>query len=56
MQYLPLNAFYRIVARYDGDRRVWNLNFSQQFRAMAFAQLTSVARLNLILGAELCFT
>ena len=29
-----------IVARYKGDRGVRNLNCAQQFRAMAFAQLT----------------
>ena len=39
MQYLPWKTFSRIVARYDGDRRVRSLNCAQQFRAMAFAQL-----------------
>ena len=40
MQFVPWRAFSRIVARYSGDRGVRNLNCAQQFRAMAFAQLT----------------
>ncbi len=40
MQFIPWRAFYRIVARYGGDRGVRQLNCAQQFRAMAFAQLT----------------
>ena len=40
MQFVPWMAFSRIVARYNGDRGVRNLNCAQQFRAMAFAQLT----------------
>lgn len=40
MQFLPWRAFSRIVARYRGDRGVRKLNCAQQFRAMAFAQLT----------------
>lgn len=54
MHYLPWKAFSRIVARYDGDRRVRNLNCAQQFRAMAFAQLTgrkSLRALTACLGA-----
>lgn len=54
MQYLPWKAFSRIVARSGGDRRVRNLNCAQQFRAMAFAQLTgrkSLRALTAFLGA-----
>jgi len=40
MQFVPWKAFSRIVARYRGDRGVRQLNCAQQFRAMAFAQLT----------------
>ncbi len=40
MQFLPWKTFSRIVDRYDGDRRVHSLSCTQQFRAMAFAQLT----------------
>ena len=40
MQFVPWMAFSRIVGRYRGDRGVRNLNCAQQFRAMAFAQLT----------------
>ena len=40
MQFVPWMAFSRIVARYNGDRGVRNLNCAQQFRAMAFAQPT----------------
>jgi hypothetical protein len=40
MDFLPWSAFTRIVARYDGDRRVRVLSCAEQYRAMAFAQLT----------------
>ena len=40
MDFLPWKTFHRIVARYDGDRRVKTLTCAEQYRAMAFAQLT----------------
>jgi len=40
MDFLPWTSFARSVARYGGDRRVRNLSCTEQFRAMAFAQLT----------------
>jgi hypothetical protein len=40
MDFLPWTTFTRIVTRYNGDRRVRVLNCAEQFRAMAFAQLT----------------
>jgi len=40
MDFLPWNTFTRIVARYGGDRRVRTLTCAEQYRAMAFAQLT----------------
>ncbi len=39
MEFLPWKTFHRIVARY-GDRRTRTLSCGEQFRAMAFAQLT----------------
>ena len=40
MSFLPWSTFARIVARYDGDRSVRSLRCTEQYRAMAFAQLT----------------
>ena len=40
MDFLPWSTFTRIVERYDGDRRVRTLSCAEQYRAMAFAQLT----------------
>ena len=40
MDFLPWSTFTRIVARYDGDARVRTLSCAEQYRAMAFAQLT----------------
>jgi Domain of unknown function (DUF4372) len=40
MDFLPWKTFSRIVARYDGDNRVRTLSCGEQYRAMAFAQLT----------------
>ena len=40
MEFVPWTSFARIVARYGGDVRVRNLSCPEQFRAMAFAQLT----------------
>jgi hypothetical protein len=40
MEFVPWTSFARIVARYGGDARVRSLACTEQFRAMAFAQLT----------------
>jgi len=40
MDFLPWSTFIRIVARYHGDDRVRTLSCAEQYRAMAFAQLT----------------
>jgi len=40
MEFIPWTSFARIVARYGGDSRVRSLSCPEQFRAMAFAQLT----------------
>jgi hypothetical protein len=40
MDFLPWKTFHRIVDRYGGDHRVRTLACAEQFRVMAFAQLT----------------
>ena len=40
MDFLPWKTFHRIVNRYGGDRGVRTLSCAEQFRVMAFAQLT----------------
>jgi hypothetical protein len=40
MDFLPWSTFGRLVARYNGDRGVRTLPCTEQYRAMAFAQLT----------------
>jgi hypothetical protein len=40
MDFVPWTSFRRIFARYAGDRRVRTLNCAEQFRVLAFAQLT----------------
>ena len=40
MDHLPWKTFGRIVERYGGDHRVRNFSCANQFRCMAFAQLT----------------
>ena len=40
MDHLPWKSFGRIVARYGGDHRVRDFSCANQFRCMAFAQLT----------------
>lgn len=40
MDFLPWTSFARYVARYGGDKGVRTLSCAEQFRVMAFAQLT----------------
>src|SRR5450756_1880075 len=40
MEFVPWTSFARIVTRYGGDSRVRSLSCAEQYRAMAFAQLT----------------
>lgn len=40
MEFIPWTSFARIVHCYGGDSRVRSLACTEQFRAMAFAQLT----------------
>ena len=41
MEFIPWTSFSRIVDRYGGDAGVRRLNCAEQFRIMAFAQLTT---------------
>ena len=40
MDFLPWTTFARYVTRYGGDKNVRTLTCAEQFRVMAFAQLT----------------
>lgn len=40
MNHLPWHIFRRCVARYDGDRKIKHFSCHDQFRCLAFAQLT----------------
>lgn len=40
MDFLPWKTFHRIVKRYEGDYRIRTLSCAEQFRILAFAQLT----------------
>jgi hypothetical protein len=40
MDFLPWKTFHRIAERYGGDHRVRSLSCAEQWRVMAFAQLT----------------
>ena len=40
MDFLPWSTFHRIVTRYRGDYRIRTFSCTEQFRIMAFAQLT----------------
>ncbi len=40
MEFVPWDTFRRSVARYGGDHRTRTLSCAEQYRAMAFAQLT----------------
>ena len=40
MDFLPWTTFHRIVQRYQGNHRIRTLPCGEQFRVMAFAQLT----------------
>lgn len=40
MDFVPWTTFHRIVSKYQGDHRVRKLSCAEQFRCMAFAQLT----------------
>ncbi|MHB8424020.1 MAG: IS4 family transposase [Gammaproteobacteria bacterium] len=40
MEFVPWTSFSRIVTKYGGETKARSLTFPEQFRAMAFAQLT----------------
>ena len=55
MEFVPWTSFSRIVARYSGDSGVRRLTCAEQFRVMAFAQLTwreSLRDIEVTLGAN----
>ena len=55
MEFVPWTSFSRIVQRYSGDAGVRRLTCSEQFRVMAFAQLTwreSLRDIEVTLGAN----
>ena len=55
MDFLPWTTFARYVTRYGGDRYVKTLTCAEQYRAMAFAQLTyreSLRDIETCLGAQ----
>ena len=55
MAHLPWTTFDRIVERYGGDHKVRTLTCREQYRAMAFAQLTyreSLRDIETCLGAQ----
>jgi hypothetical protein len=55
MEFVPWTSFARIVDRYGGDHGVRSFNCAEQFRVMAFAQLTwreSLRDIEAVLGAN----
>ncbi len=55
MDFVPWTSFQRLVTRYGGDTRVRTLHCTEQFRAMAFAQMTyreSLRDIEACLGAQ----
>jgi len=55
MEFVPWSSVSRIVKRYGGDMRVRSFNCAEQFRVMAFAQLTwreSLRDIEAVLGAN----
>ena len=55
MDFVPWTSFERIVARYGGDVKIRRLRCSEQFRIMAFAQMTyreSLRDIEACLGAQ----
>ena len=55
MDFVPWTSFERLVTKYGGDVRVRTLRCTEQFRAMAFAQMTyrdSLRDIEACLGAQ----
>ena len=55
MEFVPWTSFTRIVQRYNADSGVRRLNCAEQFRIMAFVQLTwreSLRDIEVTLGAN----
>ena len=57
MDHLPWHSFHRCVARYHGNRKVKSFSCSDQYRSMAFAQITyreSLRDIETCLRAQSC--
>src|SRR5680860_1353662 len=55
MEFVPWTSFARIVERYSGNAGARRMNCAEQFRVMAFAQLTwreSLRDIEVTLGAN----
>ncbi len=55
MEFVPWTSFSRVVERYSGNAGVRRMNCAEQFRVMAFAQLTwreSLRDIEVTLGAN----
>ncbi len=55
MDFLPWKSFHRLVARYEGDRRVRTLSCAEHFRVLVFTQLTyreSLRDIEVVLSAQ----
>jgi len=55
MDFVPWTSFDRLVAKYEGDLRIRTLRCTEQFRIMAFAQMTyreSLRDIEACLGAQ----
>lgn len=55
MDFVPWTSFDRLVVKYEGDLRVRTLRCTEQFRVMAFAQMTyreSLRDIEACLGAQ----
>lgn len=55
MNFLPWTTFSRYVERYEGDRGVRAMTCAEQYRIMAFAQLTyreSLRDIEVCLGVQ----
>ena len=55
MDFVPWTSFDRIVVKYGGDVRIRTLRCTEQFRVMAFAQMTyreSLRDIEACLGAQ----
>ena len=55
MDHLPWSIFQQCVTRYDGDKHVKAFTCSDQYRCMAFAQLTYRVTIQILLSLRYSF-